>query len=68
MALTYQASSLQMEWCLDCHRHPQDVLRPKDQVFNMRWKRPDGESGADLARAYKLRSALALTNCTTCHR
>src|SRR5262245_38303469 len=31
----YQASSLQMEWCLDCHRHPERYVRPRDRVFDM---------------------------------
>src|SRR4051795_12264875 len=28
MPLMYQAESLQMEWCLGCHRAPQNNLRP----------------------------------------
>lgn len=69
MALTYQASSLQMEWCLDCHRHPERALRPKEQVFNMMWEPdPGARTGVELARDYKLRSTFALTNCSTCHR
>src|SRR5947199_7418009 len=47
MPLMYQASSLQMEWCLDCHRAPDKFLRPKqlagnprDQVFNMLYEPP----------------------------
>ncbi|HEX9500777.1 MAG TPA: cytochrome c3 family protein, partial [Thermoanaerobaculia bacterium] len=35
MALTYQASPLTMQWCLDCHTHPDRYVRPRDQVFNM---------------------------------
>ena len=47
MPLMYQANSLQMEWCLDCHRAPDKFLRPKrvvgdqrDQVFNMTYEQP----------------------------
>ena len=47
MPLMYQANSLQMEWCLDCHRAPDKFLRPKqlagnprDQVFNMLYEPP----------------------------
>jgi len=69
MALTYQASTLQMEWCLDCHRHTDRNVRPRDQVFNMAWKTgEEGPAGTELASQYQLRSAYALTNCTTCHR
>ena len=45
MPLTYQHSSLQMEWCLDCHRNPAKFLRPRgDLVFNIGWRGPSGES------------------------
>ena len=69
MRLTYQASSLQMEWCIACHRHPERSLRPKDQLFSMTWKAENqAELGAALAKENHLRSTFALTNCSTCHR
>src|ERR1700740_571399 len=40
MPLMYQQESLQMEWCLNCHRAPEKYLRPRDQVFNMRYRPP----------------------------
>jgi hypothetical protein len=40
MPLMYQQESLQMEWCLGCHRDPGKNLRPRDQVFNMRYRPP----------------------------
>ena len=40
MPLMYQQESLQMEWCLGCHRDPGRNLRPRDQVFNMRYRPP----------------------------
>ena len=46
MPLMYQQESLQMEWCLGCHRAPENNLRPRDQVFNMRYQQPtECESG-----------------------
>jgi hypothetical protein len=70
MALMYQASPLTMEWCLSCHRNPEQNLRPKDQIFNMNWKAPadQDEIGRKLATEYNLRSKLELTSCSTCHR
>jgi hypothetical protein len=70
MPLVFQASSLQMEWCLDCHRNPERVLRPRDQVFNMNWRAPadQTELGKKLAAEYKIRTTTELTNCSTCHR
>src|SRR4029077_13117057 len=38
MPLTYQAPSLLMEWCLDCHRHPERAVRPREEVFNVKWQ------------------------------
>ena len=83
MPLMYQQESLQMEWCLDCHRNAQNHLRPRDQVFNMRYQPPTGaapvvfdghsyndqaELGTALIKKYNLRSVQDITNCSTCHR
>jgi hypothetical protein len=35
MPAVYQAASLQMEWCLSCHRAPERYLRPKDRITDM---------------------------------
>ena len=65
MSLTYQASPLTMEWCLDCHRNPAKYVRPRDQVFNMAYTaRNQEEIGPQLVRAYNIQS---LTTCSTCH-
>ena len=83
MPLMYQQATLQMEWCLDCHRAPQKNLRPRDQVFNMRYQQPtsanpvvvDGQSFSDqddlglaLVKKYSVRSVKDITSCSTCHR
>jgi hypothetical protein len=70
MPLMYQEASLQMSWCLDCHRDPAKYVRPRDQVFNMRWKRPAGdpEMGTRLVKEYGIGSVEQLTSCSTCHR
>jgi hypothetical protein len=67
MPLTWRVHSLQMEWCLECHRDPAPSVRPREAVFAMGW-RPDGDarsSGAALAAAYGVES---LENCSVCHR
>jgi hypothetical protein len=83
MPLMYNYASLQMEWCLDCHRVPEKHLRPRDQVFNMEYKPPSGSApvtfdgkeytdqldlGTDLVKKYKLRTVADITSCSTCHR
>jgi hypothetical protein len=69
MPLMYQAASLQMEWCLRCHREPEKFIRPRDQVFNMKYEPPaDQEAlGAKLVKQYQVRKE-QLTNCWICHR
>ena len=70
MPLMFQASPLNMGWCIDCHRNPEAVLRAPDQVFNMDWVAPanQAELGAQYAHERKLRSTADLTSCSTCHR
>src|SRR5882762_8788644 len=77
MPLMYQQESLQMEWCLGCHRDPGKNLRPREQVFNMRYQPPstghpvavDGKIfldqdslGAYLAMIYKVRTGTLMTS------
>ncbi|MDE3200582.1 MAG: cytochrome c3 family protein [Acidobacteriota bacterium] len=40
MPLMYAQNTLQMEWCLDCHRNPAKNLRPTSEIYNMAWKAP----------------------------
>ena len=67
MPLTWQTHSLQMEWCLECHRAPERFVRPRDQVFQMGWEASPSQAvlGPQLARKYHLQK---LTNCSVCHR
>ena len=69
MNLMWQESSLQMEWCLNCHRHPEQYVRPRDQVFNMDWQPPGDQLtlGRQLVKDYKIQ-VQQLTNCSICHR
>jgi Cytochrome c7 and related cytochrome c len=70
MPLVFQASSLTMEWCLECHRNPEKNLRQRDQIYNMDWKAGANqqEEGKKLATEYRLRTTAELTSCSTCHR
>src|SRR5512146_3111833 len=43
MALMLPYATLQMEWCLNCHRAPEKFLRPRDEVFNMSYQPPSGD-------------------------
>ena len=70
MPLVSQHPTLQMSWCLDCHRAPEKHLRPSDQIFTMGYV-PAGEQeeiGKVLKAQYHIRPSFELTDCTTCHR
>jgi len=83
MPMTYQAQPLLMGWCLDCHRAPEQYLRPRDQVFNMAYEQPREdkkvrlgneefgsqlELGLRLKKDYNVASVEHMTSCSICHR
>src|SRR6201994_2015824 len=43
MPLMYQQNTLQMEWCLNCHRNPAVNLRPTSEIYNMAWQGPTND-------------------------
>jgi Cytochrome c7 and related cytochrome c len=67
MPLMRQEVSLQMEWCLDCHRNPEQYVRPRDAVFRVDYVPPPNqpELGRRLVAEYQIQR---LTSCSTCHR
>lgn len=67
MPLMVKAETLQMEWCLTCHRDPGQYIRPREQVFTMGYSYPANqkEVGQRLVKEYNVRS---LIDCYTCHR
>jgi hypothetical protein len=67
MPLTWRVNTLQMEWCLSCHRDPASQIRPRDKVFDVAWQPEDGfaEEQAKLAEEYGVKSKMS---CSVCHR
>jgi hypothetical protein len=43
MPLMYMQNTLQMEWCLNCHRNPAVNLRPTTEIYNMAWAGPSSD-------------------------
>jgi hypothetical protein len=69
MPLTWRTASLEMQWCLQCHRTAPQHVRPLEQVLSMApMKQLSADEVRQLNRLYHLRSSDALTNCSTCHR
>jgi hypothetical protein len=69
MPLVWQEESLQMQWCLECHRAPEKFIRPPEEVFSVAWEPPANqqEIGARLVEDYDIQKE-QLTNCSVCHR
>jgi hypothetical protein len=67
MPLMRKVNTLYMGWCLNCHRHPEKYVRPRDQVFSVTWTPPANqeEQGRELVKKYNIKS---LTHCSACHR
>ncbi len=69
MDVVYQSEPLSMGWCLDCHRQPENHLRPPSEVTNMAYAPPPGES--QLVHGLALRKQGDInppSDCSTCHR
>jgi hypothetical protein len=67
MPLTWQEKSLQMEWCLQCHRQPEKFVRPQSEVYNIAYEPPADQLtlGRRLVKEYGIK---ARTSCSACHR
>jgi len=69
MPLMRREATLNMQWCLQCHRHPEDYVRPLNTVFNLHWKPPPNRHllGEALVKLYHIRVG-KLDDCSLCHR
>lgn len=69
MPLTARAQSLEMRWCLSCHRDPGPHLVPADEVFDMNATPPASENEQrSLLAHYRILDTRRMTDCSTCHR
>ena len=67
MPLIWQEKSLQMEWCLECHRQPERFVRPQSEVYNIAYEPPANQLalGRKLVKEYGIKTR---TSCSACHR
>lgn len=70
MASVFQENTLQMEWCIACHKDPSQFIRPKSEIYNMGWNDSDiNKTERDkLKEEYRIRSREMMTSCSVCHR
>ncbi len=67
MPIMYMQNTLQMEWCLNCHRNPAVNLRPTSEIYNMAWAGPSSDKPvwcADKSNSYG-RPTAQQVSCTT---
>ncbi len=77
MPLMWKQNTLNMEWCINCHRHPERQIGPREAVFltkekgdEMLKKLAGEDKNVDevrlrLAKEYNVVSKM---DCSTCHR
>ena len=70
MPITWKTQTLYMKWCLECHRAPQNYLRPQNEIYDMAWRPWNNQSalGRQLVAQNHIDTSGRLTNCSTCHR
>ncbi|MCI0539312.1 MAG: cytochrome c family protein [Verrucomicrobiales bacterium] len=62
------AQPLSMGFCLQCHRNPENFIRPPEQVFNLNWQTnaaAQKQLGEKFVHDWKVNSS---QNCSACHR
>jgi hypothetical protein len=77
MDVVYQAKSQSMAWCLNCHRNPQEYVRPlaadkpgdKSPVFNLDWTPPANQTQTQIGQALVDKWHInPPKDCGGCHR
>jgi hypothetical protein len=76
MEVVFHHESQTMEWCLDCHRAPENHLRPLKEVTNLAWKataegdESDGDAQRRVGLLIKQHEGVNPPdkNCFGCHR
>jgi Cytochrome c7 and related cytochrome c/Class III cytochrome C family len=67
MNVLWQQPTLHMEWCIGCHRQPEQFVRPREDVFEMNYRPAEDQVtlGRRLMAEYDIEPR---TDCSACHR
>ncbi len=70
MPVVWQQQAFFMGYCLNCHRNPEQYIRPREEVYNMDYVHPANQLdlGRQLVAEYGIMPEDQLTNCWICHR
>lgn len=66
MEVVFQSEPLSMGWCLECHRNPEQFLRPNSEIATMGFDYPDDFVQQNLKRI-EAENIQPPTNCSACH-
>ena len=67
MNVVMQSEPLSMSWCLDCHRNPEEYLRPVSKITNMDWL-PNKSHREFAIQMIQDLDITPPTGCQGCHR
>ena len=69
MKVVHHDKPLSMGFCLECHRNPEEYIRPPEEVYNLDWERPETEEFKETAVGFvhdwKVNPP---QSCSGCHR
>ncbi len=69
MEVVWHDRSHSMGWCLECHRAPENHIRPQEEVFNMDWKPESAEAQREMGMKFvKQWNINPPETCAGCHR
>ncbi len=69
MTVVRHDKPLSMGWCLDCHRHPEQNLRPNEHVYQLDWKPLLGQTQSEVGKQIQQQYGIkAPVECSACHR
>lgn len=69
MEVVHHSEPLSMAFCLECHRNPEDSIRPLDEVYNLNWTPENAEAHAEWAREAVVNwNVNPPQSCSGCHR
>ena len=69
MEVVHHAKQLSMGFCLECHRNPEDYIRPVSEVYNLDWKRPEDSQAIEEIEGFVHDWGVnPPQSCSGCHR
>ena len=69
MEKVYHAKSFSMGFCLECHRNPEESIRPVDKVYDLDWKAESPEAQKNMGEKFVHDwNVMPPESCSGCHR